>query len=134
VGLLLVGLVRKLISANAEALRILAYFKVFPDVRSPKAFLGDRLGGFFFGKSREEVAFFAEIRFGRRGYLCFFIFFVFLLSDFRVDLIAVLIERPVHEQAALRRLFEEYNLTPRERSVELLARGLTNNAIAHGWV
>jgi DNA-binding CsgD family transcriptional regulator len=130
-GFLLVGRTARLICANAEGLRVLVYPEDTPDMRLVESSLKDRLPSLLAGKRSDRGESFAEIRSGRRRYQCCLIAVTVPARGPAAETIALLMERRAQGQLALRRVSEEFKLTPREReSVQLLAQGLTNKEIA----
>jgi DNA-binding CsgD family transcriptional regulator len=129
-GFVLVGPAARLICANAEGLRVLAYPEDARDASRPESSFRDRLVGVLGRQDRSLGESISEISSGRRRYRCRMIR-VTVPASSAGGSTAVLIERTRVGQPAFRRLFEQFKLTPRERqAVQLLAQGLSNKEMA----
>lgn len=131
-GFLLLDTGLNLIAANDPALQILCFPSRSDRIKQPKVFLGDRVRtALVHSQHQGAPAFVKEFRSGKRRYIC---------KSFKVDCdgsyavqpaFAVLLERDAAGSAVLPHIYEQFDLTQREReTVEFLLQGLTSKEIA----
>lgn len=132
VELVLTNSSAKPIYANAYAVQILAYPEDVKKLRSPKSFLTTRTRSIIPNTDISTQALVSrEIISGNRRYVCRIFSLGSNPKNSTEPAIAILLERPFNGSHDIRRLCQEYHLTPREQqAVELLMQGLVSKQIA----
>ena len=123
----------KLIYANAEAVDILVYPENPKKIKSLNSFLTEKIRSALLKEpSSPKVGFVAELRSGRRRYLCR----AFSLNPYSKnsggqESLALQFERTRQVSLNGSQIAERFNLTPREQqTLEYLIQGLTSKEIA----
>jgi DNA-binding CsgD family transcriptional regulator len=132
-GFLVMDASLKLIYANAEAVRILVYPENPQKIKSLDSFLTEKIRSALLKQpSSPKAGFVAELRSGRRRYLCR----AFSLSPYSKnpgdqESLALQFERTRQVTLNGSQIAERFNLTPREQqTLEYLIQGLTSKEIA----
>jgi DNA-binding CsgD family transcriptional regulator len=132
-GFLVLDASLKLIYANDEAVRILVYPENPQKIKSLDSFLTEKIRSALLKQpSSPKAGFVAEIRSGRRRYLCR----AFSLNPYSKnsggqESLALQFERTRQVTLNGSQIAEKFNLTPREQqTLEYLIQGLTSKEIA----
>jgi DNA-binding CsgD family transcriptional regulator len=131
-GFLLLDASLNPITFNAEATQILSYPEKVADLKRPEVFLAAKIHSTLLNRPGfGDARFVAEFRSGRRRYFCRAFVVDSQANELGQPSIAVLLERGPSGLVPLRRVIQQFNLTPREREVlEYLLQGMSSKAIA----